>query len=425
MDMYASGHLAYVSHDFSTWEHIPVTPEKIGFAPSAVYHNGSILLTASAYTSPSGKTDLYIADTPLGPFKKLGAFRKSDGSELSVCDPMLFSDDDGSLYLYFGGGNDGIYGVKLRDDDPTLLEGEPVNLFRYDPSHIWERNGDYHENDRISWIEGGWMYKRNGIYYLVYCAPGTEYSSYSLGAYRSKNPLSGFVYQSNNPFLTNESSGKLIRGCGHGSVVDGPGDTIWAFYTVSIAQKHRFERMVGMDELFIDENGNLASHGTTEIPRPAPGYTQEFIRVLPLTVRKPVFSTGERPGGEAVNATEENLFCRWLPEENDPHPSLTVELNREYRLFSARLIFSDEGLNYAEGFPIPVRRFLIEARSAEKGCWVVVADKSQNTTENMIEYLEFSADKQILADAVRLTLFPDLQGRIHTGVRNFTVFGTP
>lgn len=416
--MFASGHLAYETEDFSEWRHVKVEPERIGFAPSAVYHGGAFLLTASAVASPHGLTELYISGSPTGPYKCMGAFRDMDGRELAVCDPMLFSDDDGELYLYYGGGNDGIYGVRLRRDDPTRFGCPPVNLIRYDPAHIWERGGDYHEDDRGSWLEGGWMYKRDGIYYLVYCAPGTEYSSYSLGAYRSREPLSGFVCQSNNPFLTNQNSGKLVRGCGHGCVVDAPDGAVWAFYTISVGQKHRLERMVGMDRLYIDGNGELASHGTTEIPQSVPG-GGSIPALYPLTVRKNVFATSEIIGGEAVNATEENLFCRWMPAYDDARPVLTVELGREYRLFSVRIIFSDEGAEAS------IRRFFVEARHFESGRWEVIADRSDNVCDNIIEYLEFPEEKCFTADAVRLTMLREDGYSASFGVRNFTVFGTP
>lgn len=52
-------------------------------------------------------------------------------------------------------------------------------------------------------IEGAWMTKHNGKYYLQYGAPGTEFSGYGDGVYVSDKPLEGFTYQSHNPFLTN------------------------------------------------------------------------------------------------------------------------------------------------------------------------------------------------------------------------------
>jgi hypothetical protein len=43
----------------------------------------------------------------------------------------------------------------------------------------------------------------------------------------------------------------------------------------------------------------------------------------------------------------------------------------------------------------------------------------------MIQYHEFPEEKEMVADAVRLTLLPDPNASVGTGVRNFTVFGTP
>ena len=44
----------------------------------------------------------------------------------------------------------------------------------------WQRFGEYMDDTFLDpFIEGSWMTKHNGKYYLQYGAPGTEFSGYS------------------------------------------------------------------------------------------------------------------------------------------------------------------------------------------------------------------------------------------------------
>ncbi len=50
------------------------------------------------------------------------------------------------------------------------------------------------------YIEGAFMTKHNGTYYLQYACPGTQYNTYADGVYTSKSPLGPFTLQASNPF---------------------------------------------------------------------------------------------------------------------------------------------------------------------------------------------------------------------------------
>jgi hypothetical protein len=53
--------------------------------------------------------------------------------------------------------------------------------------HGWERFGEYNDNVFLQpFVEGAWMTKHNGKYYMQYGAPATEFSGYSDGVYVSK-----------------------------------------------------------------------------------------------------------------------------------------------------------------------------------------------------------------------------------------------
>ena len=88
-----------------------------------------------------------------------------------------------------------------------------------------------------AWIEGPWMIKRAGVYYLEYSASGTQWLSYATGVYTSKSPLGPFQYSPVNPLLRKTSS--IVTGTGHGSVVKGPDGNWWQFLPIVLARSSR------------------------------------------------------------------------------------------------------------------------------------------------------------------------------------------
>ncbi len=60
---------------------------------------------------------------------------------------------------------------------------------------------EYNDNVFLQpFVEGAWMTKHNGKYYMQYGAPATEFSGYSDGVYVSKSPLEGFSISSTTLF---------------------------------------------------------------------------------------------------------------------------------------------------------------------------------------------------------------------------------
>jgi xylan 1,4-beta-xylosidase len=250
-----SGAAVWSSKDLVRWE-----PRKVSIAggreitaPTAAAYKGYVYLTGN-------DTGLLRGRGPLGPFEFFGDFVDEHGQRLErehdpgrgwgnggVFDPALFVDDDGRVYLYYAGGStDGVYGVELDASDLRRFLGPPRHFFRFETTHIWERYGNWNEYSDQSWIEGPWMTKRDGTYYLQYSAPGTDWKTYAVGVYTGKNPLGPFTYFEGSPVLRHH--GGLINGCAHHSVVEGPDGNLWAIYTLLYRNWNRmFERRIGMD----------------------------------------------------------------------------------------------------------------------------------------------------------------------------------
>lgn len=122
-----------------------------------------------------------VADDPQGPWKDAIGGPLATG--FGFIDPTVFIDDDGSAYLFWG--NKGLWYGKLNDDMISFEDGyREVDGYR-DPKAFgdlqmkmnWKIGKD---ESMTQYEEGPWIYKREGLYYLVYPAGGVpEYMAYS------------------------------------------------------------------------------------------------------------------------------------------------------------------------------------------------------------------------------------------------------
>lgn len=414
--LYPSGRMVYVSDDFVSWRWHPMEPEDIGYAPTVVAHEGAFYLTACG-------AGLWRADSPLGPFEEIGKLLKPAGEPIDpYADPMLFSDDDGSLYLYWGLGVPGIWGARLDPDQLNRCATEPKLLFSYNPEHEWERFGDYHEDPSRSFVEGAWMIKLQGRYFLTYAAPGTELTTYAMGTYTADQPLGPFQYQQRNPILRDPRG--LVHGPGHGCLVRGPDDTLWAFYTCLARVEHYFERRLGMDPAGLDEDGNLFVRGASEIPQLAPGQRPHPEQgndagLLPVTANKPVTPSSAAPGRSAFYALDHHMRTWWQAADDDSQPSLEIDLQVAYEVAALRLVWHDVGLDYEHGITPGPRQFLLEAQPPGGDDWEILLDARDNQQDLLCDFRPFAPRP---AGRLRLTITGGPDG-LATALINVTVFG--
>ena len=233
--IYQDDYYLFVSHrkgywyspDFRNWTYVDA-PGYPGGVVSVVEQNG-VLIGCSM-----NNRNVYRAiDPKKGLWEKCGEL---DSDRYG--DANMFVDDDGRLYLYYGWSQ--IMPFKVVELDPVTYKEicEPVPLFFSDIlSHGFEArkpedviysifNGrrDYFEEE-YPWIEGPWMTKHNGKYYLQYAAIGLEFISYSHGVYVGDSPMGPFTYSEHNP-LTFKTSGFQV-GAGHGSTFHDKNGRLW------------------------------------------------------------------------------------------------------------------------------------------------------------------------------------------------------
>jgi len=118
--LFPSCGMLWHSDDMVNWTYHRIEPHDPGYAPTVVQKGDYLYLTA-------GTDKLWRAMEPFGPWELLGTFKDRDGRPQALADPMLFVDDDGWMYLYHGCG-DGIYAIRLKDDDPTAFDTPPLRV---------------------------------------------------------------------------------------------------------------------------------------------------------------------------------------------------------------------------------------------------------------------------------------------------------
>ena len=210
----------------------------------------------------------------------------------------------------------------------------------------------------VAWIEGPWLQKHNGTYYLEYSASGTQWKTYAEGYYTAKSPMGPFTYAPNNPLLRRIDG--LVTGTAHGSIVEGPDKHLWQFYTI-VLNNPPGGRRIGMDPVAFDKDGNMSVR-VSDTPQWAPGVVADPAKdgdsgSIPVTINKlramnalSRFSS-QQPGRDAAYAVDNSSGTWWEPSSDDAQPTLTIELSPATRfdvvqLFtidSVRLLFTGGG----------------------------------------------------------------------------------
>lgn len=446
--LFATGGGGWVSEDLVNWRYVGVDMRqgRVPVAPHVVKYNGQFYMSGN-------DAPLYRAPAILGPYEVAGEWTDVSGKPFAgvsngrpwvgAFDPDVFIDSDNTPYLYFPGrSTDGIYVVPLDPRNLHRFVAEPKRLFGFDPSHVWERYGEMNEYPDVSWIEGSWMLRRNGTYYLQYSASGTQWLSYAAGMYVGKNPLGPFAYASINPVLRKTSG--IVTGTAHGSIVEGPDGNLWQFYTI-VQSNPPGGRRIGMDPVGFDDRGNLFVRGPSETPQWGPGVVADPARQgdpgsVPLTVNKmramntkSAFSS-QRPGRDAAYAIDNSTGTWWEPAEEDRRPSITVDLGpatefdpiQMFTVDSSRILFiAPRGRPGTPAAPpglggAVAHRYRIDT-SADGTTFTTLLDKTGN---QVTKYVEFDELPPTTCRFVRLTLTDWPRNAIAPfGIVEFTVFG--
>jgi beta-xylosidase len=180
------------------------------WAPEVYYLNNKFYMFYSA------EEHISVAESasPLGPFKQQEVHKKPFHDTKEI-DTHLFIDDDGKKYLYYVRFTNGnvIWVAELNDDLHSIKESTLTQCFASNASG-WE-NSTLEPRARV--VEGPFVLKHNGWYYLTYSANHYQNPNYGVGYAYSKNPLGPWTKFGGNPILTRNSQ---IQGVGHHSFIN-------------------------------------------------------------------------------------------------------------------------------------------------------------------------------------------------------------
>lgn len=271
-------------------------------------------------------------------------------------DPNLFQDDDGKVYLYWGCSNERpIWGIEM-DAETMLPIGEKKALFQGQPDeHGWERirneniSGNANSGDIFSdappYIEGAWMTKHEGRYYLQYAAPGTEYNNYGDGVYVGKSPLGPFEYADYNPVCL--KPGGFIAGAGHGSTFMDHYGNYWHIASMGICINHLFERRLGLFPAGFDKEGlffcntNFGDYPMLIPDKKINPWEDLFAGWMLLSYKKKVTPSSSLGKFTGENIVDENIRTFWVAGTRQSDESVTLDLFETHDVNAIQINFSD------------------------------------------------------------------------------------
>lgn len=217
------------------------------WAPSTIFANGKYYLFFSANNilndNQPGGIGVAVSDTPAGPFRDaLGKplINKIHNGAQPI-DQMVFRDDDGQFYIYYGG---------WKHCNVAKLSKDLLSLEPFDDGEFFKEITPAKE-----YVEGSFMVKRNGIYYLMWSEGEWTAADYSVAYAMAKSPLGPF-----------KRIGKILqqdltiaKGAGHNSVVNIPGTDDWyiVYHRRPLNTNDGNHRELAIEHLYFNADGTI------------------------------------------------------------------------------------------------------------------------------------------------------------------------
>jgi beta-xylosidase len=155
-------------------------------------------------------------------------------------DQYVFKDKDGSYYMYYGGWSH-CNVVKLADDFKSIVPFEDGTLYK----EVTPKN----------YVEGPFMFIRDGKYYFMWSEGGWTGPNYKVAYAISDSPFGPFERRG----VILQQDDKIARGAGHHSVVyNKRSDKYYIIYhRRPIDSNKRDNRVTCIEEMHFDENGDI------------------------------------------------------------------------------------------------------------------------------------------------------------------------
>lgn len=378
------------SNDMIDWT--LVMPDNIpieGYAPAVFEYEGDL------YFMSSWGRKLYKTNTPKQPdsWGYVGAIRGDT-------DPALFLDDDGRVYLYYGCHENGpIWGVELDPENQFKEIGTPAScLVSKFLERGWEVAGDSNTGGRYKgkatidpWIEGAWMTKHEGKYYLQYAGPGTQYTSYADGIYVADAPLGPFTYCEYSPASFCPTG--FSPGAGHGCTFTDKDGAYWRCVTGVISVRHIFERRLNLFPAGFTKDGDMFTNTyLADHPQYLPGCkaspeANNLVGWMLLSYKKSASASTTQEEHPMEQAFDENIKTYWSAETGNAGEWLQVDLGNVCTIHAIQVNFAEE--NTVGDFSVrnDPHQYVVDV-SDNGTTWTTFVDKSANENDAPHDYVQ-------------------------------------
>ncbi|GAB3930616.1 glycoside hydrolase family 43 protein [Mucilaginibacter myungsuensis] len=242
---------AFSSKDLKTWTKHPriLDTAAVKWAKKAMWAP-AVLKKGSKYYIFFGANDVHkgevggigvaVANKPEGPYKDLIGKPLINDIENGAqpIDQFVFKDKDGTYYMYYGGwGHCNI--VKLKDDF-TGLQPFPDGTM-------------YKEITPKGYVEGPYMFIRNGKYYFMWSEGGWTGPDYKVAYAIADSPFGPF--QRLETVLQQDP--EIAKGAGHHSVIHSAKDDKYyiVYHRRPLTERAANNRVTCIDEMKFDDKG--------------------------------------------------------------------------------------------------------------------------------------------------------------------------
>ena len=286
-----------------------------------------------------------------------------------------------------------LYGIEL--DRKTLQPvGTRKELYLLEPwRYGWQRFGENMDDTFLDpFIEGAWMTKNNGKYYLQYGAPGTEFSGYADGVIVGDDPFGPFTPQS---LQFSFKPGGFARGAGHGATFRDNWKNYWHVSTIAISVKNNFERRIGIWPAGFDKDGVMyCNQAFGDNPAYLPDGTEDHLQSrftgwMLLNYNKPVVVSSIYGDYGPNNAVDENIKTYWCAATGNAGEWIQSDLGTVSTVRAIQVNYADQDAEFLDKSIGVFHQYkILESTDGKK--WNVLVDKSMNKTDVPHDYIELA-----------------------------------
>lgn len=245
----------FVSEDLSHWEKVENIIDMSGFpwvkgavwAPTIIEKDGKYYYIFATndipHLSEQGGLEIAVSDSPTGPFRAylgkplVDAFH--NGAQ--PIDAHLFKDDDGTIYLLYGG---------WRHCNIAIMNDSMTGFVPFENGEIFK------EITPEDYVEGPCMFKRGGKYYFMWSAGCWTDGSYHVNVATADHPWGPFA---NCREILASGDSRIANGPGHNGYFYLPASDryLMVYHRHKKGEKDGNARYLCIEQMALDADGNI------------------------------------------------------------------------------------------------------------------------------------------------------------------------